>query len=73
MPVQVFFPNGQAALLPHAVAVREGEFPGTDMVGLECVDGESKVVGRFKAGEIVGYTIDEYRAETQVTYPPSPT
>jgi hypothetical protein len=50
------------------VDVREGQFPGSNYAGIECLDGENKVVGRFKTTDITGYAVHEERA----TSVPSP-
>jgi hypothetical protein len=56
--VRVMCTNGNDYYVPNGVAVNDGAFPGTNMSGIVVLDAQGKEVGRFRTGEIVGYSIE---------------
>lgn len=57
--VTIYFTGGgNIAELPSATLVEAETFPG-GINGLACYDAEGKIVGRFKAGEVAGYTFGD--------------
>jgi len=64
MPVTIYLPNGVKVVAPTGEKVKfdrlyGGEVPGPTEPALLIFDGHDKEVGRFRAKDALGYTIDE--------------